>query len=159
MIWYLRVFGVFVLVLGGMVVSQGDLTHETEMETSLKWDAVPRSLSLAYFPKSFKVPLVGEEVAEKRLGETVKIQVKVWNLLPEPQTTVESVGYAHYAKIEETISAKQKENNVQLVLRTVIRPKEQIFSKLYVLFFGKSDGEKLQKQLETSFPKIEPKAP
>lgn len=159
MIWYLRVFGVFVLVLGLLVMGQGDLTHETEIETSLKWDMVPKTISQSYFPKSYKIPQVGEEVVEKRLGETVNLRLKVWNLLPETQTTLESLGYTHYAKIEETILARQKENDVQIVLRTVISPKEQFFSKLYVLFFGRSDAEKLQKQIETLFPKREVVAP
>jgi hypothetical protein len=158
MIWYLRVFGLVSLLFGGLVLFQGSVDFSKDWQTSLKADQAFRTLYQTYNPKSFKAPQIAEILTERRLGESVKIQILAWNPGETSSTQVEITGFSHYESIVESVRLVSQENGVQIFSHWKLTPKATFFSKVYVLFFAKSDLETLRKTLEISFPKpISPK--
>lgn len=139
MIWYLRVFGIFLFVFVFAVVSQKETRLERTWEVKLKPDQTVKNLYESFQPKSFRAPVVGEEWESKSLGETVKCKTISVTNTPTISFQIESQGFKHYGVLKETYQLDPTGNGVRIHGILEIQTAPNFLSKLLFLFFSDAD--------------------
>ncbi|TGK96419.1 hypothetical protein EHQ30_07385 [Leptospira brenneri] len=138
MIWYLRVFGIFVLVFAVAVTRQSETRVERTWDVSIKPEQVQKILYESFQPKSFRTPVTGESWESKVMGEPVKSTTTKTNLQPtEFQISME--GFKHYRILKESYRLEPIQNGVRIFGTWEAEPNPNSLSKLLFLFFSNAD--------------------
>lgn len=139
MIWYLRVFGIFVFVFFFAVLGQKESHLERTWEVKLKPDQTQKILYESFLPKSYRSPTVGEEWESKSLGETVICKTIAVTNTQTISFQIQSKGFKHYQVLNETYQLDTTENGVRILAKLDIQPVPNFLSKLLFLFFSDAD--------------------
>lgn len=151
MIWYLRVFGIFVFVFGFAVLGQKESRLERTWEVKLKPDQTQKILYESFQPKSYRQPTVGEEWESKTLGETVKCKTIAVANTPTISFQIQTEGFKHYQVLKETYKLDPTENGVRVHGVWEIQPVSNFSSKLLFLFFSDADLNLIASSKEKRF--------
>ncbi|TGM37790.1 hypothetical protein [Leptospira biflexa] len=151
MIWYLRVFGIFVFVFFFAVLSQKESRLEHSWEVKLKPEQTQKILYESFQPKSFRPPTLGEEWESKSLGETVQCKTTAVTNTPTISFQIETTGFKHYQVLKETYQLDPTENGVRVKGVLEIQPAPNFLSKLLFLLFGKADLNHIATSKEKRF--------
>ncbi|EOQ89151.1 hypothetical protein LEP1GSC202_1444 [Leptospira yanagawae serovar Saopaulo str. Sao Paulo = ATCC 700523] len=151
MIWYLRVFGIFVFVFGFAVLGQKESRLERTWEVKLKPDQTQKILYESFQPKSYRQPTVGEEWESKTLGETVKCKTIAVANTPTISFQIQTEGFKHYQVLKETYQLDPTENGVRVHGVWEIQPVSNFSSKLLFLFFSDADLNLIASSKEKRF--------
>lgn len=139
MIWYLRVFGVFVLVFAVAVFRQSTTKVERTWEVTNKPEQVQKVLYDSFQPKSFRTPVVGETWESKVMGEVVKCTTTVANSQGNSEFQITTEGFKHYQVLKETYRLESTQNGVRIHGTWDLETKPNTISKLLFLFFSDAD--------------------
>lgn len=139
MIWYLRVFGIFVFVFFFAVLGQKESRLERSWDVKLKPDQTQKVLYESFQPKSYRTPTVGEEWESKTLGETVTCKTIAVTNPPTISFQIQMEGFKHYQMLKESYQLEATENGVRVKGVWEIQPMPNFLSKLLFLFFSDAD--------------------
>ncbi|EKJ88420.1 hypothetical protein CLV96_1914 [Leptospira meyeri] len=139
MIWYLRVFGVFVLVFTVAVFRQSATKLERTWDVTNKPEQVQKVLYDSFQPKSFRTPVVGETWETKVMGEVVKSTTTLVNSQGNFEFQITTEGFKHYQVLKETYSLEPIQNGVRIHGTWDLETKPNTISKLLFLFFSDAD--------------------
>ncbi|TGK82187.1 hypothetical protein EHQ24_13035 [Leptospira noumeaensis] len=138
MIWYLRVFGVFVLVFAVVIFRQSETKVERTWDVTNKPDQVQKILYESFQPKSFRSPVVGETWESKVMGETVKSTTTLANA-QSPEFQIATEGFKHYRILKESYRLETIQNGVRIHGTWEAETNPNTLSKLLFLFFSDAD--------------------
>lgn len=139
MIWYLRVFGVFVLVFGVLVFQQSETQMERTWEVTNKPELVQKVLYDSFQPKSSRLPVVGESWEAKIMGETVKCTTTSANTQGQTEFQISAEGFKHYRVLKESYRVEPIQNGVRIHGKWELETSPNTLSKLLFLFFSDAD--------------------
>ncbi|TGL44540.1 hypothetical protein [Leptospira perdikensis] len=139
MIWYLRVFGVFVLVFAFAVFRQSKTQEERTWDVTIKPEQVQKILYDSFQPKSFRTPAVGETWESKVMGETVKCTTTIANNLGKSEFQITAEGFKHYQNLKESYRWETIQNGVRIYGTWELETNPNLLSKLLFLFFSNAD--------------------
>ncbi|XDD46816.1 hypothetical protein AB3N60_01595 [Leptospira sp. WS39.C2] len=151
MIWYLRVFGIFVFVFFFAVLGQKESRLERTWEVKLKPEQTMKTLFESFQPKSFRNPILGEEWESKTLGETVKCKVTAVTNTPTISFQIETQGLKHYQLLTESYQLEPTENGVRIHGIWQVQTVPNFLSKLLFLFFSDADLNHIAASKESRF--------
>lgn len=139
MIWYLRVFGVFVLAFVVALSRQNETHLERTWDVTNKQDLVQKVLYDSFQPKSFRLPVVGESWETKIMGEMVKCTTTAANAEDKIEFQISAEGFKHYRILRESYRVEPIQNGVRIHGKWEIETSPNILSKLLFLFFSDAD--------------------
>ncbi|MCT8333847.1 hypothetical protein NUH30_09195 [Leptospira sp. 85282-16] len=139
MIWYLRVFGVFVLVFAVAILRQSGTQLERTWEVTNKQEIVQKVLYDSFQPKASRLPVVGESWETKIMGEIVKCTTIASNTQGLPEFQISAEGFKHYRILKESYRLEAIQNGVRIHGKWEMETNPNLISKLLFLFFSDAD--------------------
>lgn len=139
MIWYLRVFGVFVLVFAVAILRQSGTQLERTWDVTNKQELVQKVLYDSFQPKVSRLPVVGESWESKIMGEMVKCTTISSNTQGQPEFQIAAEGFKHYRILKESYRLETIQNGVRIHGKWEIETNPNLVSKLLFLFFSDAD--------------------
>lgn len=139
MVWYLRVFGVFVLVFGIAVFRQSETHLERTWEVTNKPELVQKVLYDSFQPKSSRLPVANESWETKIMGETVKCTTTSANTQGQIEFQIFAEGFKHYRILKESYRLEPIQNGVRIHGKWEMETSPNTVSKLLFLFFSDAD--------------------
>jgi hypothetical protein len=135
MIWFLRIFSGFALVLAIAIYSRSEISLAQSTTSSLKFEPATKLILQSYGLKLLHLPSIGEVVNAKLDGEDIKM--KITEMIPNEKITWEITNLPHTEKETVTLAFSEKENLVQISFHFILHTKSDFLSRLLFLFFGK----------------------
>lgn len=139
MIWYLRVFGVFVLVFAFAIFRQSETRIERTWDVTNKPEQVQKILYDSFQPKSQRPPAVGETWETKVMGELVKCTTTVAITQGKSEFQIVAEGFKHYRILKESYRWETVQNGVRIYGTWELETNPNTLSKLLFLFFSNAD--------------------
>ena len=136
MIWFLRVFLAFFLILVIGVSSQDEHSLTQSTTTDLKFEPAIKAVIQSYGPKVLRIPSLGESLEGKLDGDEIKILIT--EIVNNERISLEITGFTHLEKETVKLVFEERENHVQITSTLDQKTKKDSLSRLIFLFFGQN---------------------
>jgi len=140
MIWFLRLFSVFFLVLAIVTYSRDEISLAQSTTTIQKFEPAIKLILQRHSNKLARIPTIGESIIGNFDGEEVQIRMTEW--IPNQKVSIEILNLPHSETISEThIWTESLESNL-VHSSYFMKTKPDLLSRIIFLFFGKSTLQK-----------------